>query len=274
METILDKYRTGQSCMTDHSNDALPPEVRRDQIMALLQRYGQITVKWCAEQLDVSEVTIRSDFAILEREGMLRRVWGGAVLDRPLWPEGSFASRLKQQAAEKERIARIATELIVDGDTVMLDASTTAYAIARQIADRRNLTVITNGMHLALALGANPAITTIVIGGQVRGDTGSLTGTLAEEMLQRLHADKGFFSARGLTVAKGLTESSIPEGLLKAEMVRHVDRVIAVLDSSKLGQTALTSFCPVDAIHHLITAGPDAPERSAPFTGFFPITIV
>ncbi len=260
--------------MTDHSNDGLPPEVRRDQIMALLQRHGQISVKWCAEHLGVSEVTIRSDFALLEREGMLRRIWGGAVLDRPLWPEGSFASRLKKQAAEKERIARAAAALIDDGDTIMLDASTTAYAIARQIADRRNLTVITNGMHLALSLGANLAITTIVIGGQVRGDTGSLTGTLAEEMLQRLHADKGFFSARGLTLAKGLTESSIPEGLLKAAMVRHVDQVIAVLDSSKLGLSSLTSFCPVEAIHHLITAGPEAAERSAPFVDCFAVTIV
>ncbi len=260
--------------MTEHGNDAQPPEVRRDQIMALLQRYGQISVKWCAEQLGVSEVTIRSDFTLLEREGQLRRVWGGAVLDRPLWPEGSFASRLKLQSVEKERIARAAADLIADGDTIMLDASTTAYAIARQIADRRNLTIITNGMHLALALGANHAITTIVIGGQVRGDTGSLTGTLAEEMLQRLHADKGFFSARGLTVAKGLTESSIPEGLLKAKMAQHVDRVIAVLDSSKLGLTALTSFCPVESIHHLITAGPEAAERSAPFADFFPVSIV
>lgn len=259
--------------MTDHSIDALSPEVRRDQILALLQRHGQISVKWCAEQLGVSEVTIRSDFALLEREGMLRRIWGGAVLDRPLWPEGSFASRLKQQAAEKESIARAAARLISDGDTVALDASTTAYAIARQIANRRNLTVITNGMHLALSLGAHPAITTIVIGGQVRGETGSLTGTLAEEMLQRLHADKGFFSARGLTLTKGLTESSIPEGLLKAAMVRHVDQVIAVLDSTKLGVSSLTSFCPVEAIHLLITAGPDAAERSAPFVDLFSVTI-
>lgn len=65
--------------MTEHHNDALPPEVRRDQIMALLQRHGQVTVKWCAEQLGVSEVTIRSDFALLEREGLLRRVWGSSA---------------------------------------------------------------------------------------------------------------------------------------------------------------------------------------------------
>lgn len=254
--------------------ELLPPEVRRDQIMALLQRQGQLTVRGSAELLGVSEVTIRSDLALLEREGLLRRVWGGAVLERPLWPEGSFATRLKQQAAEKERIARAAAALIEDGDTIMLDASTTAYAIARQIAERRNLTVITNGMHLALALGAHPAITTIVVGGQVRGETGSLAGTLAEEMLERLHASKGFFSSRGLTAAKGLTESSIPEGQLKAAMVRHVDRVIAVLDSGKLGLNALTSFCPAAGIGHLITAGPDAEAKSAPLRELFPVEIV
>jgi DeoR/GlpR family transcriptional regulator of sugar metabolism len=251
----------------------LPPEVRRDQILALLQSHGQITVKGCAEQLGVSEVTIRSDLALMERAGLLRRVWGGAVLDRPQWPEGSFAARLKEQADAKARIAQAAAALIADGDTVMLDASTTAYAIAREIADRHNLTVITNGMHLALALGAHPAISTIVVGGQVRGETGSLTGTLAEEMLQRLHASKGFFSARGLTIAKGLTESSIPEGLLKAAMVRHVETVIAVLDSSKLGASTLTSFCPATRITRLITAGPDAAAKSTVFQEVFPVTI-
>lgn len=258
----------------DSDAELLPPEVRRDQILALLQGSGQISVRACAEQLGVSEVTIRSDFALLERDGLLRRVWGGAVLERPQWPEGSFAARLKEGAAEKERIARAAAALIADGDTVMLDASTTAYAIARQIADRRGLTVITNGLHLALALAAHPAITTIVVGGQVRGETGSLTGTLAEEMLQRLHAGRGFFSARGLTAAKGLTESSIAEGQLKAAMVRHVDSVVAVLDSGKLGVSALTSFCPAAGIARLITAGPDAPEKSAPLRDLFDVTVV
>jgi DeoR/GlpR family transcriptional regulator of sugar metabolism len=260
--------------MSDMATELVPPELRRDQILALLQRHGQMTVKACAEQLGVSEVTIRSDFALLERDGLLRRVWGGAVLERPLWPEGSFATRLKERAAEKERIAQAAANLITDGDTIMLDASTTAYAIARQLSERRNLTVITNGMHLALALGAHQAITTIVVGGQVRGETGSLTGTLAEEMLERLHASKGFFSARGLTLAKGLSESSIPEGLLKATMVRHVDSVIAVLDSSKLGNTALTSFCPASRIQRLITAGAEAAAKSVALRELFPVDVV
>lgn len=256
------------------SADQLTPAARRQQILALLQRQGQVSVRSCSEQLGVSEVTIRSDLALLEREGLLRRVWGGATLEPAHWPEGSFAARQKLFADEKVRIAQAAAELIEDGDTLMLDASTTSYVIARQIADRRNLTVITNGMHLALALGANPGITTIVIGGQVRGETGSLTGTLAEEMLGRLHANRGFFSARGLTLAKGLTESSIPEGMLKAIMVRHVAEVIAVLDSSKLGANSLTSFCPAEGISRLITAGPDAELRAAPLRSLFPVSIV
>jgi DeoR/GlpR family transcriptional regulator of sugar metabolism len=260
--------------MSTYDGELLAPEVRRDRILQLLQQQGRITVKGSAEQLGVSEVTIRTDLALLEREGLLRRVWGGAILERPLWPEGSFANRLKERAAEKERIAQAAAALISDGDTIMLDASTTAYAIARQIADRRNLTVITNGMHLALALGAHSTISTIVIGGQVRGETGSLVGTLAEEMLDRLYAAKGFFSARGLTISKGLTESSIPEGLLKEAMVRHVGSVIAVLDSSKLGINALTSFCPIGGINQLIVAGPEAEEKSQGLRELFMVSVV
>jgi DeoR/GlpR family transcriptional regulator of sugar metabolism len=253
--------------------DQLAPEVRRDELLALLQRHGQLTVRAASAQLGVSAVTIRSDLALLERDGRLRRVWGGATTVRPLWPEGSFAARLKQRQAEKERIARAAAALIEDGDTIMLDASTTAYAIARQLAGRA-LTVITNGMHTALALCASQTITTIVIGGQVRGETGSLAGTLAEEMLQRLHASKGFFSARGLTAASGLTESSIAESMLKAAMIRQVDTVIASLDSSKLGATSLTSFCPAASIGRLITAGPEAEAKTAAFRELFEVMVV
>jgi DeoR/GlpR family transcriptional regulator of sugar metabolism len=259
--------------MSERDGEHPPPEIRRDRLLALLRRQGQISVRGSAEELRVSEVTIRSDLALLERDGLLRRVWGGAVLERPQWPEGSFAARLKERAAEKALIARAAAALVGDGDTVMLDASTTAYAIAMHLTERRSLTVITNGMHLALALGAHPAVATIVVGGQVRGETGSLTGTLAEEMLGRLHAAKGFFSARGLSASKGLTESSIPEGQLKAAMVRHVEQVVAVLDSGKIGVNALTSFCPAARIGRLITAGPDAAARARPLEELFPVTV-
>lgn len=251
----------------------LPPELRRRQLLALLQQHGQLSVHDLGQSLSVSTVTIRSDLIVMEREGLLQRTWGGAALRQQLRPEGAFTTRFNEHHAEKERIAEAAAALVLDNDTVFLDASTTAFFIARQIKARHNLTVITNGMYAALELGPEPTITTIVLGGQVRGDTGSLVGTLSEEMLTKLHATKGFFSARGLTIAKGLTESTILEGQLKAMMIAHVDEVIAVLDSNKLGVNALTSFCPISTLKCLITAGEGAEAKAKPFGSFMAVTL-
>ena len=253
--------------------DARQPEVRRLRLIELLQGEGQLSVRACSEALGVSEVTIRSDLIALEREGLIQRTWGGAMLRQPGRLEGAFTARLQERRAEKERIATAAAATICDNDTIFLDASTTAYFIAPQLKARRNLTVITNGMYTALELGANAAITTIVVGGQVRGDTGSLVGTLSEELLSKLHMGKGFFSARGLTLAKGLTESTIAESQLKELVIRHVDQVVAVLDGSKIGVNSLTAFCPAGKIARLITAGVDAERAAAPFRALMEVVV-
>lgn len=245
--------------------DARQPELRRLRIVELLQQAGQLSVRACSAALKVSEVTIRNDLIVLEREGLVQRTWGGAVLRQHGRPEGAFTARLQEHRAEKERVALAAAAYVRDGDTIFLDASTTAYFIAQELKDRRNVTVITNGMYTALALGPIATITTIVVGGQVRGDTGSLVGTLSEEMLAKLHVSKGFFSARGLTLAKGLTESTIAESQLKELVIRHVDRVFAVLDVAKIGVNSLTAFCPLAEIDCLIVAGDNAEHASAPF---------
>lgn len=241
------------------------PEVRRQHILELLQQEGQLSVLAGSEAFQVSEVTIRNDFIVMEREGLLQRTWGGATLRQQSRHEGAFTARLQEQRADKERIAAVATDCIRDGDTIFLDASTTSYFIAQKLQKRRHITIITNGMYTALELGPHPAITTIVVGGQVRGDTGSLIGTLSEDMLAKLHISKGFFSARGLSLAKGLTESTIFESQLKELVIKHVDEVFAVLDASKIGANSLTTFCPVAEIDHLVTAGEHAEHAVAPF---------
>lgn len=250
---------------TTQAPDSRQPEVRRLHLLNLLQQEGQLSVRACSEALGVSEVTIRNDLAVLEREGLLQRTWGGAMLRQQLRPEGAFMARLQEHREEKERIAVAAAAQIHDHDTIFLDASTTAYYIAQQLKERQNLTVITNGMYTALELGPIPLITTVVIGGQVRGDTGSLVGTLSAELLAKLHVGKGFFSARGLTLTKGLMESTIVEGQLKELVIKHVDQVIAVLDASKIGNPSLTAFCPPTAIKCLITAGEDAARKVEAF---------
>lgn len=256
-----------------HPPDSRQPEVRRLYLLNLLQQEGQLSVRACSAALGVSEVTIRNDLAVLEREGLLQRTWGGAMLPQQLRPEGAFMARLQQQRGPKERIAIAAAAQVRDHDTIFLDASTTAYFIAQQLKERHHLTVITNGMYTALELGPVPTITTIVIGGQVRGDTGSLVGTLSAEMLAKLYVGKGFFSARGLTLAKGLMESTIVEGQLKELVIAHVEQVIAVLDASKLGNTSLTAFCPAAAIDCLITAGDDAARKAEPFQQLMEVVV-
>jgi DeoR/GlpR family transcriptional regulator of sugar metabolism len=239
---------------------------RRRQLLQLLEERGQLTVREIGQALTVSEVTVRQDLMALEKEGALQRTWGGAALPVPGRKEGTFASRLEIQKFEKQAIAAAAVELIEDGDTLLLDASTTAYAIAQRIKDlKKDLYIITNGLYTALELGNNPTLTVVSLGGIVRGDTGSLVGTLGEEVLARLYAGKGFFSARGLNLQQGLSESNIQEAQLKALMIRHTKQVIAVVDSTKLGQTSFSSFCPFNRIDHLITAGDGAQERALPF---------
>lgn len=239
---------------------------RRKALLGLLAERTQVTVKEASEALGVSEVTTRMDFAALEREGQLQRVWGGAILPEPGRAEATFLSRLALQQAEKRAIATAAAELVEDGDTILLDASTTAYAIAQRLKEtKRDLYIITNGLHTALELASNPGFTVVVSGGIVRSGYGSLVGTLGEEVLERLYAAKAFFSAQGINLRQGLAESTIQEGQLKGIMVEHAQQIIAVVDSTKLGRTSFTSFCPFERVNLLITSGKNAGELVAPF---------
>ncbi len=107
----------------------------------------------------------------------------------------------------------------------------------------------------------------------MRGDTGSLVGTLSQDMLAKLHVRTGFFSAQGLTLPKGLTESTIVEGQLKELVITHVDRVVAVLDASKIGTISLTSFCAVNEIDCLITSGDEAARKAEAFRRHMEVVI-
>lgn len=244
----------------------LSAEERRRILIETLRQERRINVRDVSLRLGVSEVTVRGDLDALEQEGLAQRVWGGAVLPPGLRFEPAFAARLKVQQDEKQRIAAAAARRIADGDSIILDSSSTAFYLAPHLKQHRELTVITNGLHLALDLAPHEQITTILVGGLLRGKNASLVGTLGEEMLGKLYAAKGFFSARGLSIQQGLSERHIPEAQLKTAMVQRVEQVIALLDAAKLDQTSLTSFCPFERVNLLVTAGPVDPAVLSRFT--------
>jgi ribose transport system substrate-binding protein len=227
---------------------------RRRQIINLLRERPGIRVTELAELLDVSHGTIRNDLTELEDGGHLRRVRGGAVLrhdHRSLSP--SFAARLQVNADAKQWIARRASSMIEDGDSILLDASTTVFGMVPHLRSRQNLTVVTNGIEVGLALAENPSHTVILAGGTIHPDGTSVIGHLGEKILEGLHVKTAFVSCSGFSVQAGLTEVDIQEIQIKRKMVRCAERVVALVDSSKFGRVDLTSFADLAQISHLLT---------------------
>jgi DeoR/GlpR family transcriptional regulator of sugar metabolism len=239
-------------------DQAIPPERRRDQILAYLSKRDRSSVGELSQVLGVSEVTVRKDLDQLEAQGLLTRVHGGAVVSGRGRLELFFAAREQEHLDEKRRIAQAAAALIHSGQRIFLDASTTALHVARLIKDREDLVVVTNGLYTALELNFCEGITTIVVGGVMRRRSSSLVGSLNHNTLQRLRVDSGFFGARGATVRDGLMEAEIDEAQLKQQLVSASGQVVGIVDSSKFGVISFSAFALPHEIDRIIT------DRRAP----------
>lgn len=237
---------------------------RLDQILALLEDQGRVSVSQLSDRFEVSAVTIRNDLATLYQQGRLVRTHGGAVLknnqpaDLP-----AFTLRKDLHFAEKQRIGQAAAALVRDGDAIALDASTTAWQVARHLKDRHELTIVTNGLFTALEFVDSPGITVVMPGGALRAASASLVGDEGACILERYHVQKGFFSAGGFTLEEGLTDTSQYEVELKQRMVERSKEVIAVVDSSKWGQVTFASLASVDQLDRVITDAAAPPEMVA-----------
>ncbi|MDQ2952111.1 MAG: DeoR/GlpR family DNA-binding transcription regulator [Chloroflexota bacterium] len=222
----------------------------------MLQERLSVGVGELGELFGVSEVTIRTDLAYLAGRGLAVRTHGGATLPERRQLELSHAARERTNVELKQRIANAAIDLVANHESVMLDASTTALQIARAIKQRggwQDLTVVTNGIFTAIELVGAPGVTTIITGGVVRETAVSVTGGLAEELLSKVNANVGFFGGLGLTAKNGLTDADIQEIQMKSSMVDACQKVVAVVDHTKLGQLALATFAPIDRIDLVIT---------------------
>jgi len=228
-------------------------EHRREQILTYLNARDRTSVGELSHLLGVSEVTVRKDLDLLEAQGVLTRVYGGAVVSGRGRLELYFGAREQERLEEKRRIARAAAALIQSGQHIFLDASTTALQVARLIKDREDLVVVTNGLYSALELNFCEGITTIVVGGTMRRRSSSLVGSLNYNAIQRLRVDIGLFGAQAVTAHDGLMESEIEEAQLKQQMVSAASLVVGIVDSSKFGGMAFSAFALPHEIDRIIT---------------------
>ncbi len=234
---------------------------RRHSILELLRKQPGVRVTELAGVLGVSAGTIRNDLNALEQEGRISRVHGGGILnEQDTFYNNSFSMRMKENVAAKQAIAREAASIIQDRDSILLDASSTAYYLARALSDRQRLRVITNGVDAARVLAQNSSHSVILIGGEFSFDLSAVTGLLSEQMLRELHIQKAFLSCSGFSLERGMTEVQLAEAQLKRIAIESSQQVIALIDSSKFGKEDLTPFARPEQITHLITDTGLAPE--------------
>ncbi|MDB4895823.1 MAG: DeoR-family transcriptional regulator [Firmicutes bacterium] len=229
------------------------PEERRRRILEQMRSGEAVKVADLCTQLGVSEASIRRDLRELERSGLLARTHGGALPNEGTMNEPSFAEKATRSHAEKVAIARLAAGLVQDGESLILDAGTTTLEIARQLRQRKDLTVITNAFHIAAELSDCPGIKVLVTGGEVRGNTLALVGPVAERTLADVNADRLFLGANGIDLKRGITTPTQAEAAVKRTMIESARQIVLVADHTKLGKVAFATIAPVTRAHVLVT---------------------
>jgi DeoR family transcriptional regulator, fructose operon transcriptional repressor len=230
-------------------------EERQQAIASLVIANGRASVAELAQAYDVTTETVRRDLAALDKAGVLRRVHGGAVPVRALHlVEAGVGERETTHAEHKDAIAAAAVDLLPQsGATVLLDAGTTTARIAAHLPTDRELVVVTNSVPIAARLATMPSVSLQLLGGKVRGVTQATVGEQTLRVLDMLRVDMAFIGTNGITVRHGLSTPDSEEAAVKRAMVSSANYVVAVADSSKVGQEDFVSFAPLASVDTLIT---------------------
>ncbi|HHY80175.1 MAG TPA: DeoR/GlpR transcriptional regulator [Thermoanaerobacter sp.] len=226
---------------------------RRRKIMSLIQENQSVLVPELSKLFNVTEETIRRDLEKLEQEGLVKRTYGGAVLRESTNIDLSVNIREITNVEGKQAIALKVAEYIEDGDTLMLDSSSTAFYVAKQIKFKRRLTVITNSEKIVLELSNAKDCKVISTGGTLKANSLSYIGHWAEEAIKNYYVDKAIISCKGLDREKGITESHEMEAEVKRNMVNAANKVFLVVDHTKIDKSSFVRFATFDKIDYIFT---------------------
>jgi len=225
---------------------------RLGRILDDLAGNGSVSVTDIAANLEVSPATIRRDLQLLESQRLLSRTHGGAVAHGVLY-ELPLRYKVARYQREKVLIAHEAASRVDDGAAVGLTGGTTTTEVARTLAERHHLTVVTNALNIASELAVRPNLKLVVTGGVARDKSYELVGPIAEQSLAGLNLDLVFIGADGVDPIAGLTTHHAMEAHTDRALIERAQRVIVVADSSKIGRVAFARICELERIHELIT---------------------
>ena len=222
---------------------------RKTLILEMLMEKSSVGVSELSAQLDVSPVTVRTDLAALEKEGLLVRTHGGAA---PAFHSKVF-ERMQAGKRFKEKIARAAAGMIEDGDTVIITAGTTTALIAKYLLGKHDVHIVTNNTLLLTYARANPQLRVTFIGGEFRPSEEGMVGPMALDALDQFHVSKTFMGIDGASVKQGFTAYFLESAVLVRKMAEQADQVIAIGHSSKFGKHGFARILPFEGVDVLVT---------------------
>ncbi|TVP63483.1 MAG: DeoR/GlpR transcriptional regulator [Nitriliruptor sp.] len=228
-------------------------EERQSRIVTQARADGRVEVARLADELDVTPETIRRDLTSLERRGVLRRVHGGAIPLERLGFEPGIDTRSTVMTAEKERIAKAALDQLPEEGSILIDAGTTTARLADALPRDRELTVVTNGLDIAVQLASQPNVTVLALGGRVRGRTLATVDVWAMETLTSTFVDVAFMATNGISVEHGLTTPDPTEAAVKRAMIGAARRTVLLADHTKVCNDHLMRFAELEDIDTFIT---------------------
>lgn len=238
---------------------------RQHRIVELVNERGSLTVPELSETFAVSEATIRRDLVALAERRLIQRVHGGAMrLGKVATSESPIVQRQTEQAEEKARIGAAAAQLVHNAETLLLLGGSTGLAVARELAQHHDLTIVTDSLLVANELLGQGSHRVILVGGSIDPDEQAVRGTLSRLILQQIHVDKVIIGAKAISVARGISAETPEEAELFRACTACADQIIVVTDSSKFQKSALAKVIALQDIHILVTDyGLDAEDRRA-----------
>jgi len=237
----------------------LTQEQRLQKTLFMLKKMGKVGVNDLSQLFGVSQVTIRADLTELERQGLVIRNYGGAMLP----PKGDGRGfqepeGVRPQSLEAQAIAKAAALLVDDGDVLFLDGRIECLLLADCIADKRGIVIVTTSLEIAYKLARNRDFPVYLAGGKVDPSTLTVSGALEGLISSKLHVTKAFFGATGASAETGFTDSSLEEAAAKRLVAANAGEVIVLLQSSHWGSLSLAAFATLPSVAIVVTDA-DAP---------------
>lgn len=227
---------------------------RRQQILDLLKEEGAISVEKLSKLFNVTETSIRIDLRYLQSQGLIQRYHGGAKLQRTPGRNNLLLSERQNNLSEKRKIGKLASSKIDNGDIIILDSGSTTSFIADNIKNYKKLSVITSGVNIAVALGENPDINILLVGGYFKMPTLSTYGEKTAEFFKNIIVNKLFLATAAISSEHGLSYPSEIDIKLKLAMIQSAKEVFVVADSTKIDKVSMFILpCDWSKINYLIT---------------------